>query len=298
MRSIREIAAVLVGVALLTGGCIEDAPPAQDFAAAVQEGEPCYVLFAIRNELPPRSPAADHANDTLRKIGCDSTESSRIDAPTGEPSPPVTTTTSGSVPKPIRRYAVLDVVDGDTVTVGYRGGTSVRVIGIDTPETVHPSVPDECWGARASAAAHRLLAGKRIALVFDATQGRTDTYGRTLAYLRVPGLGDYGLAMIRRGHAAEYTYDVAYQRQTRYRHAESRARSAGTGLWRACGGPDAPVQTPEPQQLAGHCESGYTPCVPPYPPDVDCADVAGPVRVTGADPHGLDADGDGSGCES
>jgi hypothetical protein len=37
--------------------------------------------------------------------------------------------------------------------------------------------------------------------------------------------------------------------------------------------------------------------VPPYPPDVDCADVDGPITVTGSDPHGLDADGDGTACE-
>lgn len=45
------------------------------------------------------------------------------------------------------------------------------------------------------------------------------------------------------------------------------------------------------------CEPGYSPCVPSYPPDVDCAEVAGSVTVTGSDPHGLDADGDGVGCE-
>jgi len=50
------------------------------------------------------------------------------------------------------------------------------------------------------------------------------------------------------------------------------------------------------EESAG-CESGYSPCVPSYPPDVDCADVAGSVTVTGSDPHGLDADGDGIGCE-
>lgn len=49
---------------------------------------------------------------------------------------------------------------------------------------------------------------------------------------------------------------------------------------------------------SGGCEAGYDPCVPTYPPDVDCPEVGGPVTVTGSDPHGLDADGDGSGCET
>ena len=48
----------------------------------------------------------------------------------------------------------------------------------------------------------------------------------------------------------------------------------------------------------GACAPGYSPCIPPYPPDLDCSDVNGPIYVTGSDPHGLDADGDGVGCES
>ncbi|MPZ66224.1 MAG: hypothetical protein GEU83_12145 [Pseudonocardiaceae bacterium] len=209
-------------------------------------------------------------------------------------SPPTTSTA-----ELVGRYEVVDVVDGDTITLSYQGGTSVRVIGIDTPETVHPSTPDECWGAQASAAAHRMLDGKRVGLVFDRSQGRTDKYGRLLGYLTVPKLGDYGLVMIRRGHAAEYTYNTPYRQQAPYRKAEARARSAGTGLWGRCGGTDTPLKTTTKQRSpAGNCEPGYDPCVPPYPPDVDCADVDGPIRVTGSDPHGLDGDDDGVACES
>ena len=53
----------------------------------------------------------------------------------------------------------------------------------------------------------------------------------------------------------------------------------------------------EEQQQSANCDSNYSPCVPPFPPDVDCADIGGPVTVTGGDPHGLDRDGDGSACE-
>lgn len=49
--------------------------------------------------------------------------------------------------------------------------------------------------------------------------------------------------------------------------------------------------------VASPCEAGYTPCVPPYGPDVDCGDLDGPIHVSGSDPHGLDADGDGLACE-
>ncbi len=46
------------------------------------------------------------------------------------------------------------------------------------------------------------------------------------------------------------------------------------------------------------CEDGYSPCVATYPPDLDCADIGQQVEVTGSDPHGLDGDSDGVGCES
>jgi micrococcal nuclease len=208
--------------------------------------------------------------------------------------------------RPVRRlgarHRVLDVVDGDTVKVAYRGvEVSVRVIGIDTPETVHPSEPVECGGPQASAAAARLLTGKSVRLVFDPSQGRTDAYDRTLAYLQAPDIGDFGLAMIRQGRAAEYTYDSAYARQARYLAAQSTAQGAGRGIWNRCGGVDTALARPAPESRpgpGGDCDPGYDPCVPPYPPDLDCDDVDGPIRITGDDPHGFDADGDGVGCDS
>jgi endonuclease YncB( thermonuclease family) len=210
----------------------------------------------------------------------------------------------------VQRHQVLDVIDGDTVKVLYRGSeVSVRVIGIDTPETVHPSEPVECGGPEASATAARMLTGKRVRLVFDPSQGRIDAYGRTLAYLQTPGIGDFGLAMIRQGRAVEYTYDSSYARQARYLPAQRNAQAAGRGIWNRCGGVDKPLTQPEPAPApapksrprggpSGNCDPGYDPCVPPYPPDLDCADVDGPIRITGDDPHGFDADGDGIGCDS
>jgi hypothetical protein len=61
----------------------------------------------------------------------------------------------------------------------------------------------------------------------------------------------------------------------------------------------APPPEPEPEETepAGDCEPGYDPCVPSYPPDLDCPDLDGPYSVSGSDPHGLDRDGDGTGCE-
>lgn len=73
--------------------------------------------------------------------------------------------------------------------------------------------------------------------MFDQPQGRGDTYGRLLAYLVIPGTGDYGLTMLERGHATECTYNTVYRRQRGYRVAERRARVAGRGLWSRCSRP-------------------------------------------------------------
>ena len=60
----------------------------------------------------------------------------------------------------------------------------------------------------------------------------------------------------------------------------------------SCPKPTAPVPF-----AGGACAPGYTPCIPPHRPDVDCADVNGSIYVTGSDPHGLDGDHDGVACE-
>lgn len=212
--------------------------------------------------------------------------------------------------KPVRprgkTYRVTEVVDGDTVHLAKPGETSVRIIGIDTPETVDPSTPIECGGPAASATAERLLAGELVRLVYDPSQGRHDSYGRVLGYLEVPGVGDFGRRMITRGLASEYTYDTAYQRRPQYLAAQRHAQGAGRGVWDRCGGVDTPLEPPTtepeteapPDESDPNCVPGYDPCVPPYPPDLDCDDVDGPIRITGDDPHGFDADGDGIGCDT
>lgn len=105
-----------------------------------------------------------------------------------------------------------------------------------------PNTPDECGGLAASALANQLLSGLQVRLVYDKSLGRTDYDDRTLAYLDVPGLGDLGQTMIKRGAAAEYTYDTAYDRQAEYIAVERRAQSKGRGMWGACGGEDTPLK--------------------------------------------------------
>jgi micrococcal nuclease len=133
-------------------------------------------------------------------------------------------------------YTVVHVSDGDTLTVADADGnrTSIRVIGINTPETVAPGQGVQCFGPEASAAAKELLLGNRVAVSIDPTQDRLDRYGRTLAYIALPDGSDFGATMIDRGLAHEYTYRKAYERQATYRALEKTAASSGTGLWSAC----------------------------------------------------------------
>jgi micrococcal nuclease len=132
-------------------------------------------------------------------------------------------------------WRITRIVDGDTVdaTKGRRTLT-LRLIGIDTPETVHPTEPIECFGPQATAFASRRLLGERVALELDPSQGRLDYYDRTLAYVwtteGVPR--QFNKAAIRRGYALEYTYDDAYLWQEEFLRAQAAAAAGRLGVWR------------------------------------------------------------------
>jgi micrococcal nuclease len=127
---------------------------------------------------------------------------------------------------------VKKVTDGDTIHVLLNNkDTTIRIIGIDTPETVDPRKPVQCYGKAASDRAKELLTGKTVVLVPDPTQDDKDKYGRLLRYVFINGSDDYGLGAIEEGYAHEYTYDVPYKYQTKYKKAEKAAMNAKVGLW-------------------------------------------------------------------
>jgi micrococcal nuclease len=127
---------------------------------------------------------------------------------------------------------VTRVVDGDTIEVRIRGREEdVRYIGIDTPETVAPGEPVQCFGPRASDLNHRLVEGRRVRLAFDAE--RRDVYGRLLAYVY---LGDrfVNAALVRLGFARTLTIAPNDTFAPLFRRLERVAGRAGRGLWGAC----------------------------------------------------------------
>jgi micrococcal nuclease len=129
--------------------------------------------------------------------------------------------------------SVVHVVDGDTLVAAFADGhtETVRVLGIDTPETVDPRKPVQCYGPEASAYAKATLTGRAIRLQFDVE--RRDIYGRLLAYVIVDG-HRYEDDVLRRGLARLLIIppNGAYAR-TMLAEALA-ARRARRGLWGAC----------------------------------------------------------------
>lgn len=132
------------------------------------------------------------------------------------------------------------VVDGDTIKVTIDGREeSVRMIGIDTPESVKPDSPVECFGPEASAFAAEALDGASVVLEFDESQGYRDRYERVLAYVwRVEPDGSLRLfneEAVESGLAIARRYgDVPFSWEPELMAAQERATSAGRGLWSAC----------------------------------------------------------------
>jgi micrococcal nuclease len=133
-------------------------------------------------------------------------------------------------------YKVMNVIDGDTFQASIDGKIiTVRVLGINTPETVDPRKPVECYGPEASAEGKELLAGAEVRLEFNPNREKLDKYGRYLLYVyRKDGLF-YNESMIQNGYAYEYTFNnEPYTMQSEFRKAEATAKASGVGLWKAC----------------------------------------------------------------
>lgn len=132
---------------------------------------------------------------------------------------------------------VTDVVDGDTIDVRIDGRTErVRLIGIDTPETVRPDSPLECFGPEASAHTAALLAvGTRVRLVRD-VEARDD-YGRLLAYVyRASDDLFINLELVRAGSARPLPIPPNVTFADDFVRAARQAQAADRGLWSACDG--------------------------------------------------------------
>jgi micrococcal nuclease len=129
-------------------------------------------------------------------------------------------------------YSVTSVVDGDTMKIDVDGTIeTLRLIGINTPETVDPRRPVQCFGKEASDKVKELLEGQKVRIEQDPTQDTRDRYGRILAYVyREDGLF-LNKKMIEDGYAYEYTHDKPYMYQDSFKNAEAIAKTNERGLW-------------------------------------------------------------------
>lgn len=185
---------------------------------------------------------------------------------------------------------LVRVVDGDTIVVRLAGEEeTVRYIGVDTPETSHPTRGVEPFGPEATAANRALVEGRRLCLERDITI--RDRYGRLLRYVWREDGTLINEALLAQGMAQVVTYppDVKYV-ESRFLPAQAEARNAGLGIWADW--------TPGATATEAACfRPGENAC--------DCGDFATRASAQAFhdthdpdDLNRLDVDGDGLVCES
>ena len=287
----------------------EPKPPEEAEAEPAKEKPEASPPPAPEPEAP--APGAEADGDGV---------ASEAATPTPAP-PPVDDGATGSGPT----VTVARVVDGDTIEISpaIDGVTDVRLIGVDTPETKEPGCAPQPYGPEASSYAESVLSGQQVELEFDVE--KTDRYGRLLAYVYPRGGEMFNEDLVEEGYAQAYPYPPNTRYADRFAAAQEQASSAGLGIWSL--GPDqlalltdrgngiggdgcsplapepAPqYQAPPPPAPVPYPEVPATPAAPPAGDDLDCKDFGSLAEVresiAAGDPHGLDADGDGSGCES
>jgi micrococcal nuclease len=141
-------------------------------------------------------------------------------------SPLASASSAPSTPADEASLLVMKVVDGDTLKLS--DGRTVRLIGVDTPETVHPTKPVQYFGKEASAFTKRLAEGKTVTLEYD--QQKIDKYGRTLAYVYLPDGQMLNAEIVKQGFGFAYV-KYPFQRMEEFRSYEREAREASMGLW-------------------------------------------------------------------
>jgi micrococcal nuclease len=132
---------------------------------------------------------------------------------------------------------VVRAVDGDTLEVALDDGATetVRLIGVDTPETVKPDTPVQCFGPQASAFEHRTVEGRRVRLLVGVEP--RDIYGRLLAYVWIRESSQdrfLEVELLRRGLARTLTFHPNDRFAHRFEELEQTAAKRGKGLWNAC----------------------------------------------------------------
>jgi micrococcal nuclease len=214
--------------------------------------------------------------------------------------------------KSIELFSIIKVVDGDTLNIDMdEKSQTIRLIGLNTPETVDPRKPVECFGKEASKKATELLSGKKVRIEKDDSQGDYDKYQRLLAYVFLEDGTNFNKWMIENGYGYEYTYDLPYKYQQEFKSAQEQAKSQKRGLWadNVCE-PEKSVQITTPtskpvtapvqaQPKSGKyiCSSNIYNCTD-FSTHGEAQEVFESCGGVSNDVHGLDRDKDGLACET
>ena len=151
--------------------------------------------------------------------------------------------------RPEGTATVTRVVDGDTLVVDINGQEErVRLIGVDTPETVHPRKPVEYFGKEASAFTKRMAEGKTVRLETSQGIADRDRYKRLLRYVFLPDGKLLNAEIIAEGYGHAYT-QFPFDKMEEFRQLERDARENGRGLWAEH--EDKPEQRPLPFRNPG-----------------------------------------------
>lgn len=215
------------------------------------ESNPCPCNFSSTPTTPTPAPPPDADSDGVPDAS-DACPTQYAPTSTGCPQPPP------PADPPARTSfdaVVTGVVDGDTIRVrrGYNRAYTVRLIGVDTPETKNPGTPVECGGPQATSNMFRLGftrprdanrdglydrkggRGRRVKVTTDPTQDRRDRYGRLLAYVK-SARGSFAGKQLRAGWATVYVFENPFEQLATFQAAEGSARAAGRGAWGRCAG--------------------------------------------------------------
>jgi endonuclease YncB( thermonuclease family) len=237
-----------LGIVVLVGVVAVPSAPAQDRDCGHFSTQAEAQAHFIALGGPASDP--DRLDGDSDGVACESLPCPCSSGPGTAPPPtptvvPTPTATPSPAPQPAatRRSArIVRVIDGDTLRVRLSSGQqiTVRLIGIDTPETKRPGTAVECGGTPASSYMRRIAfqrsRGRLVTLVSDPSQDTTDRYGRTLAYVDASGKGDLGRLMLRSGWASVYVFENPFARLARYQAAAGQAKARRAAVWDRCDG--------------------------------------------------------------
>lgn len=236
-----SLAALLVALVALLGSAVAQSEPVGQAAATCSD-------YDTQAEAQRAADTRDADGDGIycEALPCPCLKPGEETAPKPKPKPrPKVTNLSGRI---------TDVVDGDTIKVRASGkGYTVRLIGIDTPETKKPGTPVECGGREATDNMLRLAftapidgdgdglvdrkggQGRSVRLAGDRTQDRVDRFGRLLAYATAAGKS-LAFEQLGAGWSDVYVFKKRFLQYARFTEARDRARDANQGAWAICGG--------------------------------------------------------------